>query len=242
MGPGSPADSGQSHIVSSMPGPRPRSGPGSPAGPLTTPRYGTMSPPSTGSHGLASLMSSLEDSHARMSLPRELVAESKKAPDQAYGFSLEESSAKWDQDSCSWRTSQALLWGGVSELFSGPWTSWGMMRSGILYLPQMSGPLMSARGSGLLPTPSASEAFHGGKQYLRASETWEDCNCLTAKAIGMAYGLKGRQKKPSGKFILDPSFTEWLMGWPTGHTELSNVETEWWLNRASQVDGAESKK
>jgi len=45
--------------------------------------------------------------------------------------------------------------------------------------------------------------------------------------------LKGRQKKPSGKFILDPSFTEWLMGWPIGHTELNNVGMEWFHNNQS---------
>lgn len=237
LAPTSQETSAPSATSNLTPAPSPLCGPGSSIMSSTTPPSGTMCPPSTGSHGLASWMSSLAASRARMSPPQASAAESRRAPDLASGISLEESSLRWDPDSSLWRTSQGSLLEAASEQFLGPWPSWGMMRDGRLYLPQMSERLILDKESGLLPTPNASEAFHGGKQYLRATETWEDCSCLTAKAIGMAFGLKGRMPRPSGRFILDPTFTEWLMGWPTGHTELSSAEMESYLNRQYRPAG-----
>jgi hypothetical protein len=39
------------------------------------------------------------------------------------------SSVRWDRATCSWRTRQCSLFGGLEE-FSGTWWRWGMMRSG----------------------------------------------------------------------------------------------------------------
>ncbi len=241
LGHTSPGTSEQSATLSSTFGRRAPSDRASLTEPSTMPPSGTTSPPSTESHGLDSWMSSLAASRVKTSPAPGSAAESRREPDLASGISLEESSLRWDPDSSLWRTSQGSLLEEASEQFLGPWPSWGMMRDGRLYLPQMSERLILDKESGLLPTPSASEAFHGGKQYLRAVETWEDCCCLTAKAIGMAFGLKGRQPRPSGRYIMDPLFTEWLMGWPIGHTELSSVEMELYLSRQFRPAGAKSK-
>ena len=242
LAPTSPEDSEQSATSSSTNERSTPCAPGSPTEKSTTPPSGTTSRPSTGAHGLDSWMLSLAASRAKMSHQPASAEESKRERGRASGTSLEESSLKWDPDSSLWRTSQGSLLEEESEPYSEPWTSWGMMRGGKLYLPQTSELLISDKESGLLPTPSASEAFHGGKQYLRATETWEDCSCLTAKAIGMALGLKGRQQRPSGKYILDPLFTEWLMGWPIGHTELSSAEMELYRSHQSPPAGDKSKK
>lgn len=65
--------------------------------------------------------------------------------------------ASYDPPSSSWKTSQRSLVEGL-ETFSETWPRSGMMRGGTAYqLPPLA-PLTAATGSGLLPTPEASNA------------------------------------------------------------------------------------
>ena len=65
---------------------------------------------------------------------------------------MPDSLAKYDPDTCLWRTSQACLFEGWTE-FSETFPASGMMRSGELYPQPMSEPPTSASGSGSWPTP-----------------------------------------------------------------------------------------
>ena len=76
------------------------------------------------------------------------------------GRSLSGSLARWDRDSCSWRTHQFSLLGGL-ELFSETWPRWGMMRGGECWEHTTPGHLTSGIGSGSWPTPRASEKDQG---------------------------------------------------------------------------------
>ena len=90
---------------------------------------------------------------------------------------MPDSLAKYDPDTCLWRTSQACLFEGWTE-FSETFPSSGTMRNGELYRPQTLAPPTSASGSGLWPTPSASQARSEGmigqmRAKVEAGETTE---------------------------------------------------------------------
>ncbi len=71
---------------------------------------------------------SVADSLAKIS-PSLETASGSKAREVGYGKSLQESFAKYDHDSHSWRTHQHSLFGGLIE-FSETWPRWGAMRTG----------------------------------------------------------------------------------------------------------------
>jgi hypothetical protein len=65
--------------------------------------------------------------------------------------------ARYDPDSCSWRTAQCSLLGGLDE-FSETWPQWGLMRDGECWEQRMLEQTIRGTGFGLLekwPTPAA---------------------------------------------------------------------------------------
>jgi predicted DNA-binding protein YlxM (UPF0122 family) len=73
------------------------------------------------------------------------------------GESSPGSFASYDPTTCSWRTSQLSVFGGLDE-FSATWPRSGMTRSGTAFLLSPSAPLTCATASSSLPTPTASHA------------------------------------------------------------------------------------
>lgn len=94
--------------------------------------------PSMEDHGEDPSTSLPVDSHARTSAqPAKEQASQERGADS--GKSLPASFAKWDPDTCSWRTHQYSLLGGL-ELYSETWPRWGMMHNGESFqLPTPSG-------------------------------------------------------------------------------------------------------
>lgn len=88
------------------------------------------------------------------------------APDSGKRWSG--SFAKLDLLSCSWKTAQYSLLGGL-ELYSETWPRWGTMRSGECWERQTWERLTSETECGLLPTPLASIATHGGPKQRDSS-------------------------------------------------------------------------
>jgi hypothetical protein len=88
--------------------------------------------------------------------------------------------------------------------FSGPWPKSGMMQSGYVYPLPQSAHLINGNGSALLPTPTKHLSKEGGfpGEYLRNTPL------LTAQVVGGGLGF------------LNGDFTEWMMGYPKGHTAL----------------------
>ena len=79
-------------------------------------------------------------------------------------------------------------------------------------------PRTIVKGCSLLPTPIVSGLTEGLGFLLRSNESWASTSNLSAYLIGLEYGLTGREKRPHGKHIADPSFIEWMMGAPKGWT------------------------
>lgn len=143
--------------------------------------------------------------------------------------------ARFDPASYSWRTAQRSLLGGW-ESFSETWPRWGSMRAGECFLRPMSAPPTSASGSGFWPTPVASDTGQRKKKYaqggtalslaVRLYPTPTAGNHKSGGYLGEWGGSRARERMremvpPEEMFgPLNPEWVEWLMGFPTGWTDL----------------------
>ena len=102
---------------------------------------------------------SAADSPVRTSAtPDDARDSSRESPARDSGENSNESLASYDPDSCSWRTSQHSLFGGLT-LFSQTWPRSGSMRNGIAFRRPTLVPLTAAIGSGLWATPVANRSI-----------------------------------------------------------------------------------
>ena len=125
---------------------------------------------------------------------------------QECGSTWRESLAKYDRDSHLWKTVQCSLLGDL-ESFSVTWPRSGTMRNGAAYLRPSLEPTMNATGYGsLLPTPTC----HNAKEGAYPAE-------YTRKTPTLATHVGGK---------IHPHFTEWMMAWPQGWTDLKPLETD----------------
>lgn len=126
------------------------------------------------------------------------------------GQSLRESYAKYDPDTCSWRTPQCSLFEDLPEcLVTLP--RWGSMLNGELYRRKIAGPCMNVNGRGLWPTLTKSD--YAGR---RPSENWQG-NDLPSHVWRRNGGLTNPEKPP---VRLNEEWCEWFMGFPHGWTGL----------------------
>jgi hypothetical protein len=166
---------------------------------------------------LPELMSSAEGSPAKTYHEQTVfgaAAQDFKARARAFGASTPELLAKYDPDSSSWKTCPIWL---ATELtsFSGTWPRAGMMRNGIAYQRPSLADAAPVKGSGWFRTPVASDWLGStGKGSRRGT---------LAEFLMLFPGphhkpLRGKTGFPN------PLFLEWLMGLPTGWTELGELE------------------
>lgn len=102
--------------------------------------------------------------------------------------------------------------------FSGASLRSGMMRNGTAYPLQPLVPLTGGTGSGLLPTPVASQDYKP-LRFLTPSERGGTHGKMLVGVLG--------EKNPAeiGRY-LNPSVCEWMMGFPIGWTDTSSSETQ----------------
>ena len=145
-----------------------------------------------------------------------------------YGQKWHGSFAKYSHDSSSWKTPQLSLAGDLDE-FSETWPQWGLMRDGECW--ELTTPELRtcATEYGLWPTPCASDSAH-----RKASPRPHLTKNGTLKHIGKSGVLSQIRLSQAVKHFaapedtdgpLNPDWTEWLMGWPIGHTGLKPLET-----------------
>ena len=174
---------------------------------------------------------------------------------RVFGQSTPVSLASFDPGTSSWRTSQLSLLGG-SELFSETWPRSGMTRSGTAFQLAPLAPLTAATGPGLSPTwgtPTARDwkdtgdmtnvPVNGllGRQVLQ----WPTPTAWLGRRPSQSTGNAERFLDParsnelsdavaasgtSGS--LNPTWVEWLMGFPLGWTVCEAWETR--LSRRSR--------
>jgi hypothetical protein len=147
----------------------------------------------------------------------------KTTPDTC-GRGFERPLADYDRDTQSWRMfGDTYLWGESPLLENLPVS--GMTRNGDLYQRPAWELRICANESLLWPTPTAvvrPKAKLGRWPTPVASDAWTD-------------GLKSSQQKEGSRHSmnlpsaiggkLNPMWVEWLMGFPTGWTDLEGLET-----------------
>ena len=189
------------------------------------------------------------DSHVRMSAPQGKGRESRKVHAVDYGQSFTESFANYDPDTSSWRTSQGCLLTGWAE-FSETWPKSGTMRSGRCYRRQTLAHRTSEKGSSSWPTPRTADWKGATKPSpttkRRVEEgianlpealqehrrTWPTPRASEWKGTG-PLGSKSHGHRLKKKYLdatvqeaeqitgqLNPTWVEWLMGFPSGWTDL----------------------
>ena len=147
--------------------------------------------------------------------------------------------AKWERDSSSWKTPQCSLLAGL-DVFSATWPRWGTMRNGVCLEREMLEHRTTENESGFWPTPTANDAKKGGNFNITnlrnglsgAVRKWPTPTARDWKAPGDPSRREQRmaeRAQPLSEVIggkLNPTWVEWLMGWPIGWTDLNPLEMD----------------
>jgi hypothetical protein len=150
----------------------------------------------------------------------------------AYGRITPELLARFDPDTSSWRTSQLCLDGAFHE-FSETWPRSGLMRNGTAYLLPPLVRLTDETDYGSLPTPSAtSYGTNQGGGMGRVGPVRPSLDTMARKGLWPTptqdgnYNRKGASATSGDELAtavggaLNPTWVEWLMGFPLGWTAL----------------------
>jgi hypothetical protein len=161
--------------------------------------------------------------------------------DQECGITWRGWLAKYDHNTSLWKTPQCSLLGEEQEsLVILP--KWGMTVNGLLWEQQTLEPITKETGCGLLP--NGVDTFHtpnttgldGGSNSRKALKKRQE-NWPTPRTRGLCGGsgswalLKQNlstmeEVRGMGGGTLNPMWTEWLMGWPLGWTDLKPLVTD----------------
>ena len=173
-------------------------------------RFGMTYKPLTESRGEELLTWYLAGFHAK-TLAQQERAQELMVSDQECGEKWRASFTKFNPDSLSWKTHQCSLLGDL-EPFLETWPQWGLMRDGECWEQRTLEQTIRGTESGLspktelLPTPTC----HNSKKGAYPAE-------FTRRTPTLATHAGGK---------LNPTWVEWLMGWPLGWTDLKPLETD----------------
>ena len=212
-------------------------------------RFGTTCGHLTAGRGGGKSTSSAAASRARTFHARAKARESAER-EAGFGLNLQESLAKYDRATSSWRTRQCLLFGGLEECLV-TFPKAGTMRNGVLWELTMWERLTSEKECGFWRTPdtgvgkeiSESKARDYANKTPRPSGyqiqirlcdqvkypmLWPTPKCQDSRAALWDRGKSnlgevvhgGIETLPTKTARLNPAWVEWLMGWPIGWTDL----------------------
>ena len=207
--------------------------------------FGMMFVPLTDAHGEALLTWFRAASLARTSALQEMAQESRES-EVGSGGKWPASFARYNRDTHSWRTAQLSLFEDLERSLE-TWPRWGWMQGGECSAQSTSVPHIDEKESGLWPTPRAanpgSRPSGGGGRIL-------------AEEVLIAEGIRERGRKivptprvqmhrtPTEDRLgpdsinyhsnleefacgqLNPTWVEWLMGWPIGWTDSKQLATD----------------
>lgn len=222
-------------------------------------RFGTTCGHSTAGRGGGKSTSSAAASRARTFHARAKARESAER-EAGFGLNLQESLAKYDRATSSWKTRQCLLFGGLDECLE-TFPKAGTMRNGSLWERTTAEPRTGERECGYWRTPDAGVGgeisdekaadYAAGKprksgsaiqirlcDQVRHRKLWPTPKCQDSRTA-----LRDRGKSNLGEVVhggietlptktarLNPAWVEWLMGWPIGWTDLKPLEMDKFLS------------
>ena len=201
-------------------------------------RFGMTFKPLTESRGEELLTLFREDFHARTLVPQEKVQELTESEAEC-GEKWRASFTKYDPDTSLWKTHQCSLLGDL-DVFLETWPQWGLMRDGECWEQRTLEQTIRGTEFGLLEKMWPTPVSHDAKDPIGAPAegkrktpnlAWRVNNWATPTVCGN-YNKKGLSKtsgdglatQVGGK--LNPTWVEWLMGWPLGWTDLKPLETD----------------
>ena len=204
-------------------------------------RFGMTYKPLTENRGKELLTSFLADFHAKTSAQPEKAQESMES-DLECGVTWRGSFTKYDPDTRLWKTHQCSLLGGL-EPYSETWPQWGLMLHGECWEQQTLEQTIRGTESGL--SPNGVDSFHtpntsgldgwsnSRKALKKRMETFPSPKARDWKD-GRTEGTCNRQSPDLGKVVgqskttgaLNPTWVEWLMGWPIEWTGLKRLEMD----------------
>jgi hypothetical protein len=200
-------------------------------------RSGMTYRPLTDDRGEAVLMSFLAAFPARTFPPQEKAQELMENAAEC-GDTWHASLAKYDQATSSWKTHQFSLLGDL-EPFSETWPRWGMMRGGECW--ELATPELPTNESesGLWPTPSSCSAMAA---TITPESAWADnrfpnLETVVGRAMWPTPNARDWKGAPSDAWnqwslprevggALNPTWVEWLMGWPLAWTDCAASATD----------------
>ena len=212
-------------------------------------RYGMTFEPLTETRGEELLTLYREVFHAKTLAQQEKAQESTESA-AGCGEKWHASFARYDLDTSLWRTAQCSLLGGLDE-FSETWPQWGLMRNGECWEQRTLEQTIRGTGYGLLlPTPDTvnrdnkkvlfdrnaeSQSGRSLATFARTFPTPQASDCRDRDNmsnpsvqrrvdIGKQISLSQSVHPTSGQ--LNPTWVEWLMGWPLGWTDLKPLEMD----------------
>ena len=186
---------------------------------------------STDVHGEELLTWFLAASRARTSAQQEEEQASKESGRDS-GERWRELSVRFDLDLSSWRTHRCL-WD--EDL---PWSSvtlprWGLMRDGVCWEQLTPVRRIDESGSGLWPTPTVNGNYNrkglsskSGDGLATAVKMWTTPTSDDTGHRKKKYNQGGTALSMQAGGSLNPTWVEWLMGWPVGWTDCEPLETD----------------
>jgi len=213
-------------------------------------RYGMTYKPLTESRGEELLTLYLEAFHAKTSAQQGKAQELTENA-AGCGEKWHASFAKYSPDLFLWKTPQCSLLGD-SEEFLETWPQWGLMRNGECWEQRTLEQTIRGTESGLLlPTPCATDAGSGRMNTSLGSSNQRPMLALMARknlwptpTANMHKGSSPAVIRKNGKDRswdslhyaveqvtdvggkLNPTWVEWMMGWPLGWTDLKPLEMD----------------
>ena len=176
-------------------------------------RFGMTFKPLMDDLGEELLMSYLEAFRAK-TLARQVREKVLEGQGVVCGNIWQESSEKWNQLSFLQKTPLCSL-GEDSKLSLKTWPRWGTMRNGVCYQREPLAHSTKEIDSGLLPTPTARD-FNG---HTVTQKRPKGFNRVLPNVFKLEFQLHG-QCYPH------PTFSEGLMLWPVGWTDLKPLEMD----------------
>jgi hypothetical protein len=188
----------------------------------TLSQYGMTFVLLTADHGKGVLTLYLAGFPAKTSVQPERERESPETG-QECGFTWPESWAKYDPVSCSWKTRQCSVLGGL-EPFSETWPRWGTMQNGEFWELSTLALHTSETEFGLLPTPTTQDNVQIRGEGAAASHGKRGTTLAGWVTMWPTKNPADCNAQNGGR--LNPTWVEWLMGWPLGWTDLRPLETD----------------
>jgi hypothetical protein len=162
--------------------------------------------------------------------------------------------AKFDHDLCLWRTPQRSFLADL-ELYSETWPRWGLMLNGECWEQTTWEHVTNVTASGLLPTPTVHGNNNAPKQGTKrgtglatavrmfptatatAHKGWSKNHNRADTDDRIDYTIEREAALNGQTGRLNPTWVEWLMGWPLGWTELKPLAMGKYHNAPLKLSG-----